>query len=132
VAIQKGGIILAIEAAGLITVIHLIEAYLLNPRIMGSVMHMHPLLVLVLLFIFEHFFGVWGLLLAVPGFHYIFYQVILGRKPSWMKDDNGAVLSRAGGGGGEEPVEAVADADPKKDPGPSHSGTEDEPSPGQQ
>ncbi len=86
VAIQKGGIMLAIEAAGLITVIHMIEAYFLNPRILGSVMKMHPLLVLVLLFTFEHFFGVWGLLLAVPAFHYIFYQVIMGRKPGWLKE----------------------------------------------
>jgi predicted PurR-regulated permease PerM len=85
VAIQKGGIILAIEAAGLITLIHMFEAYLLNPRILGTVMHMHPLLVLVLLFTFEHFFGVWGLLLAVPAFHYLFYQVILGRKPDWLR-----------------------------------------------
>jgi predicted PurR-regulated permease PerM len=80
VALQEGGGILAVQAIVLIILIHLIEAYFLNPRILGTVMKMHPLLVLVILFVGEHFFGVWGLLIGVPLSHYLFNHVVL-RKP---------------------------------------------------
>ncbi len=80
VCLQECGVLLAFEAVALITLIHLIEAYVLNPRILGSVMHMNPLLILVILFIGEHFFGVWGLLIGVPLCHYLFNHVIL-KKP---------------------------------------------------
>jgi predicted PurR-regulated permease PerM len=77
VALQGGGILLAFESLVMITIIHVIEAYILNPRILGSVMKMHPLMVLVILFAGEHFFGIWGLLIAVPLVHYLFNHVIL-------------------------------------------------------
>ena len=80
VSLQHGSVLLAIEAVIMVTVIHLIEAYILNPRILGSVMKMHPLAILVILFVGEHFFGIWGLLIAVPLFHYMFNHVIL-KKP---------------------------------------------------
>jgi predicted PurR-regulated permease PerM len=80
VALQEGGLLLAGEVVALVILIHIVEAYFLNPRILGSVMHMNPLLVLVILIVGEHFFGVWGLLLGVPLFHYVFNQVVL-KKP---------------------------------------------------
>jgi predicted PurR-regulated permease PerM len=38
----------------------------LSPRIVGKVLHLHPVLVLAVLVIGEHLFGIWGLLLGVP------------------------------------------------------------------
>lgn len=77
VALQTHGFILMLEAIGLITFIHIFEAYVLNPRIMGDFLKIHPLLVLTILFVGEHFFGIWGLLLGVPVCVYIFRYAIL-------------------------------------------------------
>ncbi|MBN1607938.1 MAG: AI-2E family transporter [Polyangiaceae bacterium] len=46
--------------------IHQIEANLLNPKIIGTAARIHPVLVVFSLVVGEHFFGLWGALLAVP------------------------------------------------------------------
>ncbi len=46
--------------------IHQVEANLLNPKIIGVAAKIHPVLVVFALVIGEHFFGLWGALLAVP------------------------------------------------------------------
>lgn len=50
----------------LITGVHFLEAYGLNPAIYSAHLKLHPLLVLTVLVVAEHSLGVWGLLLAVP------------------------------------------------------------------
>lgn len=46
--------------------IHQVEANLLNPKIIGVAAKLHPVLVVFALLVGEHFFGLWGALLAVP------------------------------------------------------------------
>lgn len=46
--------------------IHQIEANLLNPKIIGAAAKLHPVLIVFSLLVGEHFFGIWGALLAVP------------------------------------------------------------------
>lgn len=46
--------------------IHQIEANLLNPKIIGVAAKLHPVLIVFSLLVGEHFFGIWGALLAVP------------------------------------------------------------------
>lgn len=46
--------------------IHQLEANLLNPKIIGTAARIHPVLVVFSLVVGEHFFGLWGALLAVP------------------------------------------------------------------
>jgi predicted PurR-regulated permease PerM len=46
--------------------LHFINAYLIEPRILGSHIGLHPIVLLASLFIFGHFFGFLGLLTAVP------------------------------------------------------------------
>lgn len=70
-AIQVGGVLLVIKLLVLIAVVHAFEAYLLNPKITGNVLHVHPLLVLVLLLVGERFFGIWGMVVGVPIGYYI-------------------------------------------------------------
>ena len=55
----------------LIAAVHAFEAYILNPKITGGVLHMHPLMVLVLLLIGERFFGIWGMVVGVPIGYYL-------------------------------------------------------------
>lgn len=72
-----GSLLLGMQAIAGILVIHLIETSLLSPKIVGKVSHLHPVAVLIILVIGEHFFGVWGLLLGVPVAVYLIRVVIL-------------------------------------------------------
>jgi predicted PurR-regulated permease PerM len=72
-----GSIWLALKAIAAILVIHFVETSVLNPKILGDMLHLHPVVVLAVLAIGEHFFGIWGLLLAVPVTVYIIRCVIL-------------------------------------------------------
>ncbi len=76
IALTKGGIWPLIAVVILIMVIHGIEAYILNPNIYGVHLRMHPLLVLIVLLVAEHFFGLWGLVLGVPVSVYLLDIVI--------------------------------------------------------
>ena len=74
---DNGTIMLAVWVVVAILIIHFIETSILNPKIVGEMLHLHPVLVLAILTIGEHFFGVWGLLLGVPVMVYIIRFVIL-------------------------------------------------------
>ena len=65
IALTKGwGFGLA--ALGWICVIHLIEANIINPRVIGNAAKLHPVIIVFALLAGEHAFGVVGALLAVP------------------------------------------------------------------
>lgn len=64
----------------LITVIHLIEGYILNPRIYGSYMRINSVIILIILTIGGKLFSFWGLLLGVPVCTYIFGYAIRFKK----------------------------------------------------
>lgn len=70
-AIQAGGFILVLKLIVLIAVVHAFEAYILNPKITGNVLHVHPILVLILLLVGERFFGIWGMVVGVPIGYYV-------------------------------------------------------------
>jgi predicted PurR-regulated permease PerM len=71
-----GSLWLALWAIGAIVVIHLIEATFLGPKIVGKMLHLHPVLGIVVLAIGEHYFGIWGLLLAYPVAVYLISRVL--------------------------------------------------------
>ncbi len=75
VAINSGGLNLAILTVLMVIVIHAIEAYGLNPMIYGKHLKINPVFVLIILFIGHHSFGVWGMLLGVPVAHYFIHDV---------------------------------------------------------
>lgn len=83
-AFKVGGPLLMFIAIIYILVVHGIEAYILNPQIYGAHMELHPLIVLMVLLVGEHFFGVWGLILGVPVFRYVWCQVILEEEPQFQ------------------------------------------------
>jgi predicted PurR-regulated permease PerM len=80
-AFKVGGFGLVAWLFVAIAVIHAIEAYALNPLIYGRHLRLHPLLVLVVLLVAEHLFGVWGLLLGVPVTAFVIKFVIEGADP---------------------------------------------------
>lgn len=75
VALNQGGLKLAVFVIILVTVIHLIEAYALNPLIYGHHLKLNPVLVLIILYVGHHFFGLWGMLLGVPVTYYFLHYV---------------------------------------------------------
>lgn len=80
VALQQdhGGIGMVIGVIVMVVIVHLVEAYILNPKIYGHHMKLHPLAVLIVLFMGQHVFGVWGLIIGVPFATYVWRHLILG------------------------------------------------------
>ncbi len=79
--LQPGGsLTMFLEVILAIAAIHLIEGMILSPRIIGKIGHLHPVLVIVILLVSEHFFGIWGLILGVPVAIYLI-RVVLLRSP---------------------------------------------------
>eukprot|EP00891_Asterochloris_glomerata_P005673 jgi/Astpho2/5673/e_gw1.00079.178.1_t len=66
VALTEYGFLKLGFVVAMVTGIHFVEAYLLNPAIYSAHLKLHPLMVLTVLVVAEHSLGVWGLLLAVP------------------------------------------------------------------
>lgn len=74
--LQQSGAAMVLVAALGIWVVHMIEAYVLNPLIYGERMHMNPVLVLVILTICGKLFHIWGLVLGIPVATYFFGHAI--------------------------------------------------------
>lgn len=75
-ALSAEGFPLALGAALMITIIHMIEAYILNPRIFGHHLRMNPVMVLIVLTVGGKLFGLWGFILGLPVTNYIFAHAI--------------------------------------------------------
>jgi predicted PurR-regulated permease PerM len=71
IAFNSGGLSLALTALGMIVVVHLLEAYVFNPRIYAARFHLNPVIVLIILLVAHELFGVWGMLLGIPVTHYV-------------------------------------------------------------
>jgi len=71
IAFNSEGIHHALTALAMIIVVHLLEAYVFNPRIYAARFHLNPVSVLIILLVSEKIFGVWGMLLGIPGTHYV-------------------------------------------------------------
>ncbi len=80
VALQQdtGGLGLALAVVVMVTLVHMVEAYILNPRIYGYHMKLHPLAVLIVLYLGQSLFGMWGLIIGVPFATYVWRHLILG------------------------------------------------------
>ena len=66
VALTEYGAMRAFLVVVMVALVHLVEAYFLNPRIYSAHLKLPPLVVLAVLYIGEHAAGVMGLVLAVP------------------------------------------------------------------
>ncbi|HOT29326.1 MAG TPA: AI-2E family transporter [Candidatus Ozemobacteraceae bacterium] len=91
-AYKADGFILVFYSAILITIIHFIEAYILNPRIVGGHLSLHPFVAVSILVFSEYFFGIWGLLLGVPCAVFL-YHALLTRPTQKRPAQNGSVAT---------------------------------------
>lgn len=78
-ALKVGGVAHVLWLIAAVLIIHAVEAYMLNPLIYGRHLRLHPVVVLVILLVAEHLFGVWGLLLGVPIAAFVLKYVIEGQ-----------------------------------------------------
>jgi predicted PurR-regulated permease PerM len=76
VALNAGGPTLSLWAVGMIVLIHVIEAYLLNPIIYSRHLKLNPVFTLIIVYIGYHAFGLWGMLLGVPVTRYFIHDVL--------------------------------------------------------
>jgi predicted PurR-regulated permease PerM len=68
IAYGYGGPVSLLLAISMIAIVHAIEAYYLNPRIVSSYVHIPVFITFVILIVSEHFLGLVGLLIGVPLF----------------------------------------------------------------
>lgn len=71
IAFNNEGLNHALIALGMIVVVHMLEAYVFNPRIYAARFHLNPVMVLIILLVAHELFGVWGMLLGIPVTHYV-------------------------------------------------------------
>ncbi|MDR1246596.1 MAG: AI-2E family transporter [Clostridiales Family XIII bacterium] len=71
VAFNVGGFTKVLAVFIMILVIHAIEAYILNPKLMSSKTALPVSLVFIILLVAEHYLNVWGLLIGVPLFIFL-------------------------------------------------------------
>ncbi len=76
IAFKIGGIIKVLYVIIMVAIIHIIESYILNPKLMSHNTKLPIFFTFVILIFSEHFMGFWGLLLGIPLF--IFFIDILG------------------------------------------------------
>jgi predicted PurR-regulated permease PerM len=75
VAINTGGLAMVAKVVLLILIIHALEAYVLNPRIVSAAMHINPVITLMILYFAHTLMGMWGVILGVPISVYFFRQI---------------------------------------------------------
>lgn len=71
IAYSIGGYIKVLYVLIMIAVVHAIEAYLLNPKLMSSKTNLPVFYTFMVLIFSEQFFGVWGLILGIPIFVFL-------------------------------------------------------------
>jgi predicted PurR-regulated permease PerM len=76
-AFNDGGISLGVKAGCMIGLVHFVEAYILNPRVVSAIFKINPLLTLIILYLGHNLFGIWGVLLGVPTAVYVYRYIIL-------------------------------------------------------
>lgn len=80
-ALNMGGASLMMMGIVMITIIHTVEGYILNPLIYGARLRINPVIVLIILTVGGKLFDIWGLILGVPVCTYIFMYAIRYEKP---------------------------------------------------
>lgn len=70
-----GGLEMTAYVLAMIAVLHFMEGYFLNPKLMSSKMNLPMFYTFIVLLFSEHYIGVWGLILGIPIF--VFFLDIL-------------------------------------------------------
>ena len=101
VAVNTVGPSHALWAIVMIIIVHTIETYVLNPRIVAAMFKISPVITLMILYVGHKLFGLWGMVLGVPVTVFILRHVILGVDMDSPKSEAASPnLAQNGGKGG--------------------------------
>lgn len=95
-ALAQGGIPKVLLVIILITAVHAVESYILNPRIFGTHMKLNPVMVMILMTISGKLFGVWGLLLCLPIATFVFQHAIQYKDRRALESDENVPIIEVG------------------------------------
>jgi len=76
IAYSLGGGVKVLSVLIMVVVLHALESYVLNPKLMSSKTNLPTFITFIILVFGEHFLGVWGLILGIPIF--IFFLDLVG------------------------------------------------------
>ena len=90
IAFSIGGMRMFIYVLIMIAVLHSLESYILNPKLMSSKTELPIFYTFFILMFSEHFWGVWGLIIGIPVFVFIIDLLEIGQdiKSSDISSDN--------------------------------------------
>ncbi len=71
IAYMIGGVMYVVYVIIMITVLHMLEGYVLNPKLMSSKTNLPMFYTFIILIFSEHFFGIWGLIIGIPIFMFL-------------------------------------------------------------
>nr|UWI48974.1 AI-2E family transporter [Clostridioides difficile] len=71
IALNIGGIAKVFGVLAMICIVHAVETYILNPKLMSNRTKLPVCFVFIILLVGEHYLGVWGLLIGVPIFMFL-------------------------------------------------------------
>ncbi len=71
IAFNIGGVSKVVAVILMIVLVHAIEAYILNPKLMSDQTELPVCFIFIILLVGEHYMGVWGLLIGVPIFIFL-------------------------------------------------------------
>ncbi len=71
IAYTIGGMTQVMYVLIMIAVLHVLESYVLNPKLMSSKTNLPVFYTFIILVFSEHFFGVWGLIIGIPVFMFL-------------------------------------------------------------
>ncbi|MBC1284897.1 AI-2E family transporter [Listeria booriae] len=71
IAYTIGGVNYVLIILVLVLVIHAIESYILNPKLMSAKTDLPVFYTFIILIFSEHFFGIWGLIVGIPVFMFL-------------------------------------------------------------
>ena len=71
IAFTIGGVMKVVYLLIAVSVVHAIEAYILNPKLMSSKTNLPVFYTFIVLIFSQNFFGVWGLIIGIPVFVFL-------------------------------------------------------------
>ncbi|MZQ80703.1 AI-2E family transporter [Paenibacillus sp. 5J-6] len=71
IAFNLGGYLMVIYVISMIMVLHFLEGYFLNPKLMSSKMNLPMFYTFIILIFSEHYLGTWGLIVGIPIFIFL-------------------------------------------------------------
>ncbi|EGL18461.1 MULTISPECIES: AI-2E family transporter [unclassified Paenibacillus] len=71
IAYSIDGIMMVVYVLVLVAVLHALEAYMLNPKLMSAKTNLPVFYTFIVLIFCEHFMGVWGLIIGIPIFMFL-------------------------------------------------------------